>query len=94
MDANESDGITILEYFRDCQEHGGDEALARYVVHCGIDIDAADDMEDAILAHYRMASGALDIERAATDLATYPPVANRIRELREQKVSGGTDVQG
>jgi hypothetical protein len=37
-----------------------------------------------VLAHYRMASGAFDIERAATDLGTYPPVAARIEELRAQ----------
>jgi DNA/RNA-binding domain of Phe-tRNA-synthetase-like protein len=84
-DANDTDRALILAWFADFQEHDGDEELTRYVVHCGIDIDAAAELDDAIAAHYRLPSGIYDIERAANDLATYPPIAARIEELRAEK---------
>jgi hypothetical protein len=88
--AEDTDRAIILAWFRDFQEEG-DEELARFVVHCGIDIDAADNIEDAIAAHYRLPGGRFDIDRAASDLGTYPPVAARIEELRAEKAKGETD---
>jgi hypothetical protein len=88
LDAKGTDRAIILAWFLGFQEEG-DEELARYIVHCGIDIDAAEDLDDAIVAHYRLPDGTYDIERAGHDLATYPPVAVRIAELRAEEKPDG-----
>ena len=38
-------------------------------------------MAEVILGHYRVKKGCYDIDRAANDLATFPPVAAHIAEL-------------
>jgi hypothetical protein len=66
----------------------GDDELARYLLHCGIDnhdIDAAGDIPNAILAHYRRPSGQYDIEAVAHDWFRWPPVVARIKELRRER---------
>jgi hypothetical protein len=58
----------ILDSFLRFAERGDDE-LARYLLHCGIDhhdIDAAGDIPSAILAHYRRPSGATTSMRQPT----------------------------
>lgn len=61
--------------------------LARYLQHVGIrgeDVTIAGSAEKAILEHYRV-KGGYDVDAVAADLARYPPVAARIRELKRQK---------
>lgn len=78
----------LLGPFIDFADHGEDE-LARYMLHCGIDhedIAHAGTARDAILLHYRCRDGTYDIARAAADLARWPPIAARIKELtRDQR---------
>jgi hypothetical protein len=90
LDIDENDRDVILYWFHSFQKQG-DEALARFIVHCGIDIDAAEELDDAIVAHYRLPDGSFDIDRAADDLATWPPVAARIKELEAENGVGETD---
>jgi hypothetical protein len=68
----------ILKWFRDLQE-GAPNEFAGYITHCGIDLD------DAIAAHYRRPDGTYDTARAATDCASYPPIATRIAALQAAK---------
>ena len=76
----------ILAPFIDFVEEGGDE-LARFLIHVGIEAEDIQDgdVERAILRHYRV-NGGYDVTPVAHDLARWPPIAARIRELkREQK---------
>ena len=66
----------------------GDDALARYLVHCGIDDDdigRAGNVQSAILEHYRRPDGKYDIGAAAHDLARWPPIVARLKELKRQR---------
>ena len=59
-----------------------------FLDHIGFDwglISRQRDLVPAILGHYRIKQGVYDIDRAANDLATYPPIASRIVELQIQK---------
>lgn len=89
-DANDTDRDVIVSWFGTFEEDG-DEELARFLVHCGVDVDAAPELDNAIAAHYRLPNGAYDVDRAANDLATYPPVAARIEELMAEKAKTETD---
>ena len=77
----------ILAMFFDEDDHDGEMFLA-LVDHCGIDLAACHgdvkQIPNVIAAHYRRGRG-YDIDRAAHDLLTYPPVAARIAELDAQK---------
>ena len=78
------DRDALLWPFIDFAKEEGDQ-LAKYLIHCGIDaedINDAGDVEKAILAHYRLASGGYDIAAAACDLDRWPPIAARVRELK------------
>jgi hypothetical protein len=82
---------TILDSFLRFAERGEDE-LARYLMHCGInnhDIDAAGDIPSAILAHYRRPSGTYDIDAVAHDWFRWPPVVARIKELKRERGEQG-----
>jgi hypothetical protein len=83
-DTDDADRALILQWFHDLQERAA-EHFARCIVHCGIDVDAAPEIDDAIAAHYRLPGGAYDIERAAKDFATYPPMAASIAALQARK---------
>lgn len=72
----------ILACFSDMAEQSTD-ALAEYLLHVGIE-NVGEDLPSSILEHYR-AGDAYDVERAAQDLLTWPPVALRIRELQQQR---------
>jgi hypothetical protein len=43
---------------------------------------------NVIAGHYRLKQGKYDIDRAARDLATFPPIAARIEELKAQRATG------
>jgi hypothetical protein len=62
-----------------------------YISHCGItdeDMDRCGSVKAAILDHYRVpgtsadAAKAYNIDRVAHDLLRWPPVVERLRELR------------
>jgi hypothetical protein len=79
----------ILGPFIGFAEEGEDE-LAAYLRHVGIDatmIKYAGSVEKAILAHYRIGDSGnyFDLDKAANHLATWPPIAERIAELRAQR---------
>ena len=86
------DELMILWPFVDFAEEGDDQ-LARYLLHCGIDGDdvgRAGDAQAAILDHYRRLDGTYDIAAAAHDLSRWPPIAARVKELkRERRAQAG-----
>jgi hypothetical protein len=82
-----ADETMILGPFLDFAEEG-DDALAKYLLHCGVDGDDirdAGDVQGAILNHYRRPDGKQDIAAAAHDLARWPPIAARIKELKRER---------
>jgi len=78
----------ILAMFFDDGDDNGEGFLA-LIDHCGIDLAACNgdvkQIPNVIAGHYRLAHGRYDIDRAANDLLTFPPVAARIAELDAQK---------
>lgn len=77
----------ILWPFIDFAEKGDPELFA-YLEHCGIALDALSPSDnrsarDLVLDHYRLPSGAFDVDMAARDLVRWPPIAKRISELKE-----------
>lgn len=74
--------LGILESFA---EDAAD--LVSYLGHVGFDAGALRsnrDLPAAWLGHYRRAQADYDVDRACRDLATWPPIATRIRELQHQ----------
>ena len=64
--------------------------LPQYLEHCGFDTGALDkpgDLLPAWLGHYRIGQGTYDTERALLDFMTWPPIARRILELQQEKLS-------
>jgi hypothetical protein len=81
------DESMVLWPFLDFAEEG-DDAFARYLLHCGIDgadIGRAGDAQGAILKHYRRPDGTYDVDTAARDLARWPPIAERVKELKRKR---------
>lgn len=82
----DADRQAILSWAADFVERGDGET-ARYCMHIGItpeDLQAVEDnIGAAFLRHYTTADG-YDLDRAGKDLATYPPIAARIRELEQE----------
>jgi hypothetical protein len=79
----------ILDSFLRFAERGEDE-LARYLLHCGIDnhdTDASGDIPSAILAHYRRPSGRYDMDAMVHDWFRWPSVVARIKELKRERPS-------
>jgi hypothetical protein len=64
------------------------DQLADFLEHCGVssdDIARHDgDVAETVLAHYETPGG-YDIDAAAHDLATWPPIAKRIAESRREQ---------
>ncbi len=67
----------------------GEDQLCAYLMHVGITdvmVKYAGNVEKAVYAHYRMGdSDHCDFEKAGRDLATWPPIARRIEELRAER---------
>jgi hypothetical protein len=82
----EADRQVILSWAAHFLERGADET-ARYCAHIGItpaDLEGADDnIGTAFLRHYTTADG-YDVGRAGQDLASYSPMAARLRELQRE----------
>lgn len=76
-----TDETAILVWFAHFLEEDGIDGLAKYLAHCGIQMRPGATAADAILAHYSNPVG-YDIDRAAMDLRTWPPIAARILELQ------------
>ena len=60
----------------------------KYLTHVGFDLAAIQDSSELLPAwfgHYRIEQGTYDIDRAAMDLATYPPVARAIFMLQQEQ---------
>ena len=77
----------ILGPFMDFAGQGEDD-LAEYLFHVGIPpeaISAAGDVQSAILKHYRRRGGKYDIDTAAADLLSWPPIAARVKELKAER---------
>ncbi len=76
----------ILSIFFEDKDADGFIAL---VDHCGIDLAACNgdtkQLPNVIAAHYRLKKGTYDIDRAANDLRTFPPISARIRELQKRQ---------
>ena len=65
--------------------------ISNYFHHVGFDVSGITDPLDLIpawLGHYRIKHGVYDVERACSDLATYPRIAARIAELRAENAGG------
>jgi hypothetical protein len=68
--------------------------FVEYLHHCGIDLGELSEavesgwpaIEALILGHYRVRPGVYDLEQVGQYLATYPPIAARIRELRRPQI--------
>jgi hypothetical protein len=84
--AAERDAIFAM-FFGEGDDDG--EGFLALVDHCGVDLSACHgdvkQIPNVIAGHYRLAHGRYDIDRAAHDLLTYPPVAARIKELEAEK---------
>jgi hypothetical protein len=86
-DSAERQRLMILNMFFD-EDNDGDGFIA-LVKHCRIDLAACDgsakQLMNVIAGHYRIAKGRYDIDRAANDLLTYPPMAEYIEEQKAKK---------
>jgi hypothetical protein len=75
----------ILWPWIDFLEQGGLPAVAEYAAHVGVDLDGKASFEKAVLAHYKIGRRRYDIDRAAADLARWPPVAAHIAEATARR---------
>ncbi|MCC5973842.1 MAG: hypothetical protein JJT81_07280 [Rubellimicrobium sp.] len=84
MSPDDQKGL-VLAILLDFLENESPASIASYISHVGFDMGAirsAADLSAAWLAHYRLDPGTYDVTRATGDLATWPPIAARIAELR------------
>lgn len=82
-DLTKNEGL-VLGWFAHFLEADGIEGLAKYLAHCQIKMVPGLTAGEAILAHYHNPLG-YDIDRAAMDLRTWPPIATRILELQTEE---------
>ncbi len=66
-----------------------EDADADYLAHVGLRRNAS---WHSFRQHYAKDDG-FDIDRAANDLATYPPVAARVAELKAEMEAGESDTK-
>lgn len=81
----------ILNFLADFAEGDDDGDLLSFLDHVGFDLSVIRNVRElpaAFVAKYRLKSGQYDLDRAANDLATWPPVAARIAELIEIEQKG------
>lgn len=93
-----SDDLTPLEekniifsIFADFAESDDGSDLLSYLDHIGFDLRVISHLKElptAFVAKYRLKTGKYDVDRAANDLATWPPIAARIAELTEIEQKG------
>ena len=80
----------VLVVFADYAEHDV-EQLVEFLQHCQIDLEPylakKAELPDIIAAHFYVRPGVYDIARLGELLATFPPIAARIRELEAEKAS-------
>lgn len=84
MTPSEQRGM-ILNFFEDFAEN---DKLLEYMEHVGFEIEsvtAEKELPDAIAGHYRIKNGEYDIDRAALDFMTWPPIARAIFARIPQK---------
>ena len=83
----EQRNMILAMFFSEGDDDG--KGFLALVDHCGIDLAACHgdvkQVPNVIVGHYRIKKGFYDIDRAANDLLTFPPVAARIAELDAQK---------
>jgi hypothetical protein len=61
-------------------------SVVDYLNHVGFDIAAINssaDLPEAWLGHYRLGQGSYDVDRATSDLLTWPPISRRVFELQQ-----------
>jgi hypothetical protein len=80
----------VLAVFADFAENDVD-GLVAFLQHCQIDLEPylakKAELPDIIAAHFYVRPGVYDIGRVGELLATFPPIAARIRELEAEKAS-------
>ncbi len=90
------DEAVILAWFadflgEDCDDNGI-KSLSAYLDHCRVKLQKGMTAGESILAHYRNPLG-YDIDRAAMDLRTWPPIAARILELQSAEAERRTAAE-
>ena len=82
----------VLAVFADFAEHDVDK-LYDFLQHCEIDLEPylakKAELPDIIAAHFYIRPGVYDIARLGELLATFPPIAARIRELQAERAAQG-----
>jgi hypothetical protein len=77
----------VLAVFADYAEQDVDKLFA-FLQHCAIDLEPLADnriqLPDLILTHFYIRPGIYDINRLGHLLATFPPIAARIREVEAE----------
>jgi hypothetical protein len=80
----------VLAAFADFAEHDVD-GLVAFLHHCQIDLEPylakKAELPDIIAAHFYVRPGVYDIARLGELLATFPPIAARIREREAEMAS-------
>jgi len=81
----------VLWIFEDYAEQDVDKLFA-FLQHCEIDLEPLSDksiqLPDLILSHFYIRPGVYDIDRLGHLLATFPPIAARIREIEAKRAAG------
>ena len=82
----------VLAIFADYAEQDVDK-LFEFLQHCQIDLEPLSaknvQLPDLIASHFYIRPGVYDIERLGQLLATFPPVADRIREIKAERAAQG-----
>jgi hypothetical protein len=80
----------LLAWFDDLVSRPGDDGIIGFATHIGIHLSIDDEGRSwwpMFLARYTVGKS-IDEERFACDVATFPPVACRIAELRAERRKG------
>ena len=74
----------ILAVYADMLDHDDFDGFFDLARHAGIDMHRGDPIQQ-ILKHYWLGGGRYDVKRAIEDFASWPPIVNRIEELRREQ---------